>query len=128
MRLFTKKVSNCGECPAHHHDSGDGESPWEFEECHITEEPKALNNFPEIPEWCPLKTVEDNQVMKSDGPTWYFDPVPTHMGRNWYFVVVTKSLLRFIAWIEDGAFVTRLDNGTLHKFDNVLCWMPLPEL
>ena len=61
------------------------------------------------------------------GPTWFYEPVPVHMGRETYFVVVTTGRLRFVAWIEGGAFVTRMGEH-LHILDNVAYWMPLPEL
>jgi hypothetical protein len=63
-----------------------------------------------------------------NSPAWVYEPVPLYMGQETYFAVVTTARLRFIAWIEDGAFVTRMDNGTLHKFDNVAGWIALPDL
>lgn len=58
---------------------------------------------------------------------WFYDPVPIHMGSGVYFAVVTTGQMRFVAWLEDGQFVTRI--GTkLEVLRNVVCWMPLPEL
>jgi hypothetical protein len=58
---------------------------------------------------------------------WVYEPVPAYMGREVYFVVVTTGRMRYIAWIENGVFVTRIGDQ-LHVFDNIACWMPLPEL
>lgn len=60
-------------------------------------------------------------------PSWTTGPVPVGAGTGEYFVVVTRGRLRFIAWVENGAFV-RSEDGNLHVFDNVMCWMPLPTL
>ena len=62
------------------------------------------------------------------GSAWVYEPVPDYMGQGAYFVIATTARLRFVAWIEDGAFVTRMGDGTLHRFDNVLCWIALPDL
>lgn len=45
-----------------------------------------------------------------------------------YYAVVTTGGMRFIAWEDDGAFVTRLADGTLHRFDNVACCIELPAI
>jgi methyl-accepting chemotaxis protein len=68
------------------------------------------------------------QVRGMNDSAWVYEPIPAYMEQGAYFVIATTARLRFVAWIEGGAFVTRTGDGTLHRFDNVLCWIALPDL
>lgn len=56
MKLFTKAVEFCKDCPGHrgfYYTDGSEHS------CVISEI-KSLPNYPIIPEWCPLEDYKEN--------------------------------------------------------------------
>jgi len=64
------KIERCGQCPHCVHDPGDGESPWEFDDCTLTK--SVIRDTSKILPNCPLPVHLASQPMTSSPKTSIF--------------------------------------------------------